>query len=204
MNNIVDWIIPENYIDMACVRGFIKPTGSWPYAHEIFEDEAFIITTYFTSIWIHAHEHDAIIIPGTFPSRSYAGQKMGVSLGRYEISLLFNPCEIDERINWYNNQWVAKVEDKITGDELEIVVESEYDYNPGYAHSEISEKFSTALVNSIITQCENEFGYSLSNAPQLRNDLGDEFGEMYDDKCVPRYPEWFIKNLLTTPFGVFS
>ena len=199
MYNIIEWTIPENYIDMASVRGFIKPTGSWPYAHEMHEDEAFIITTYFTSVWLHAHEHAASLIPGTFPSRSYAGQKMEITLGRYEISLWFNPSEIDARNNWYNDQWIAKVLDRVTNDTLEIVVESEYDYNPGHAHSEICEKFSTALVDAIISQCENEFGYTLINAAQLRNEIGDELGEMFDDNYAPRYPEWFIKNLGAAP-----
>ena len=195
---MINNIKPEmsvNYTDAAYAHSFIEQTEHFAYDHEIDEDKAFIITTYFTSAWLHAFEHIADLKPGIFPPRSYAGEKIKLSLGRYEISLKFNSCEIDKDKNWYTDQWVAEVFDNITSDNLELVIEGEYDYSPGYATSELCEIGASELVKTIITQCENEFGFKLINARQLRSDIGDEFGDLYDDNNMPMYPEWFTKNL---------
>ena len=198
MNNETECNMVECCVDVSLGNEFINPTGQRPYTHEIYEDEAFIITTYFTNFWLHAHEHVEAIIPGTFPSRSYAGKKVGIPLGHYEITLQFNSLEIDKDNNWYTDQWISNVTDTITNDKLELVIEGEYDYNPGHACSEISESLATALVKAIVTQCENDLGYKLMDARQLRDDVGDKLSELYNDTNIPQYPEWFIRNLWPT------
>ncbi len=170
---------------------------SWfPKVHSyvLYEDEAFIIATYFTNVWLHAHEHNANIIPGTFPSRSYAGQKLNITLGRYEISLQFNTYEIDIDDNWYTDQWLASVVDKETNDKLELNVESTYDYEPGYVSSEKSERFAKALAKLVIRQCQGEFGYPTRKSSQLRLQAANELSKS-NNNIFTQYPEWFSKNL---------
>lgn len=165
------------------------------YHYDMFEDEAFIITTYFTNVWLRAHEDAADIVPGTFPDRSYNRQKMVISLGQYEISLKFNAFEIVPEENHYAYQWWADITNNLTNDALKLVVESEYDYSPGDVTSKSGRECARAFGDYIICQCETEFGYAIGNASKLRLKICLELPEHDDEDNVLIYPEWFSKAL---------
>ncbi len=196
MNNIIDWDIPWNYIESVESRGIEMSWNPKVHAYVLYEDEAFIIATYFTNVWLHAYEHNVNVTPGTFPSRSCSGEKLDISLGRYEISLQFNTYDIDEDDNWYTDQWLAYIVDKNTNDQLELNIESTYDYEPGFVYSERSEKCAKALAKLVIRQCQSEFGYPTRKSLQLqlRLQIANEFSKNHNN-IFKHYPEWFSKNL---------
>ena len=167
MDNLVEWEIPVDYIAGALARGFLGFRDAETHYLEIYETDAFIITTYFTSVWLHAHEHIADVEPGTFPNRLYAGEKMLVTLGDYEIELNFNAYDIDADNDWYNQQWEANILNKANYDTLLLVVQSDYDYEPGFVTSQINIRNASALVRDIVDACKQEFSIS---EPQMNCD----------------------------------
>ena len=195
MNDLIEWDIPQNYFESVRGRGIAMSWFPETYVYEIYEDEAFILTTYFTHVWLHAHEHLESVIPGTFPARSYAGQTMDISLGQYEISLQFNTYEIDKGDNCYTDQWLANVVDKETNDVLEINVEGRYYYNPGHIYSNQSKTCAKRLAKFVFKICESEVGFTAKRSRTLRQQTSADLRKMFDERTVIRYPEWFSNDL---------
>ena len=167
MDNLIEWEIPDDYIAGALARGFLGYRDAETHYLEICETKAFIITTYFTNVWLHAHEHVADVEPGTFPSRSYAGDKLLVTLGDYEIQLNFNVYDIDADNDWYNHQWEANILNKANYDTLQLVVQSDYDYESGFVTSQVSTMHAEAFVKRIVDAAKQEFSIS---EPQMNCD----------------------------------
>ena len=158
MNNIIEWQIPDTHIAEAAAKRTNAPSYGKCYDYELDEDAAFFITTYFTNMWMHAHEHTANVAPGTFIPRSYKRNTMSLHLGRYYITLKYDYYELD---GWddevsYNDQYIANVVDFQTNDVLELYIETDYDDTPGFITSNISQEAGKALALDIIRRCKSE------------------------------------------------
>lgn len=172
MDNIINWEISDEYIDEVASRRAEKIAPAKKYWYEMYSSEAYIIATYFTNVWLHANEHVANVLPGTYPARSYDGSQMQISIGRYEVTLAYEFYVDSEDEELFEHRWIANIIDSKTNDVLELFVQTECFDVISYISSQVSEKCARGLANEIIHRCHNEFGVDVDRICLL----GDNFG----------------------------
>ncbi len=90
MNNIIEWTIPENYLETIIEQKsmlFKDDGGEW---YELMEPDSKIIAAYLTNALMHTFEHTFVPTPGEWPSEQYGGTVFATKFGIYLLKVEFS------------------------------------------------------------------------------------------------------------------
>lgn len=159
MDNNLKQVPERSYTNYCPDRREYALKFAGKYECEINKMRAFLIATYFTKLWVRAHNYVDFneIYPGHWTSSDANGKRINFLTGRYDISLQFNADIIDEEDEYENVlQYIALITNHENGDFMTLIIEKFESDIWGSIHSYHSEEEGKRFVDEIVLKTIND------------------------------------------------